>query len=81
MVLCWGMRLQMAAIETRQYRGYKIVLMREWASWCVDAYPTRADLPLLALSTLDTLASEKEAAIAEVKQNIDRALAGTAVRH
>ena len=73
----------MAAIETRQYRGYKIVLMRQWASWCADVYPTRADLPFLFLaqSTLDTLASEKEAAIAEVKQNIDRALAATAVRH
>jgi hypothetical protein len=68
-------------METRQYRGYKIVLMRQWASWCVDAYPTRADLPLLALSTLDTLAPGKDAAVAEVKRNIDRLLASIATRH
>jgi hypothetical protein len=60
---------------TRQYRGYEIVPMRQWEGWCAGAYPTRADLPFLARSTLRTLASRKEVAVAEAKQNIDRILA------
>jgi hypothetical protein len=65
----------MATSETRQYRGYKIVPMRQWASWCAEAYPMQADLPFLAQPTLRTLASSKEAAVAEAKQSIDRILA------
>jgi hypothetical protein len=64
----------MATTETQQYRGYKIVPMRQWAGWCAEAHPTRADLPY-ARSTLRTLASRKQAAVAEAKQNIDRILA------
>ena len=41
---------------TRQYRGYDIVPMRQWSQWCVGIYPTRADLPILARSTLSNLA-------------------------
>jgi hypothetical protein len=69
------MRPQMATTETQQYRGYKIVPMRQWAGWCAEAHPTRADLPFLARSTLRTLASRKQAAVTEAKQNIDRILA------
>ena len=65
----------MATTETWRYRGYKIVPMRQWAAWCAEAYPTRADLPFLARSPLRTLASRKEAAVAEAKQSIDRLLA------
>ena len=65
----------MATTETQQYRGYKIVPMRQWAAWCAEAYPTRVDLPFLAQSTLRTLALRKEAAVAKAKQNIDRILA------
>jgi hypothetical protein len=65
----------MATAETRQYRGYKIVPMRQWEGWCAEAYPTRPDRPFLAQSALDTLASKKEAAVAEAKQSIDRLLA------
>jgi hypothetical protein len=65
----------MATTETQRYRGYRIVPMRQWGSWCAGAYPTRADLPILTQSTLRTLAPEKEAAVAEAKQNIDRILA------
>jgi len=72
------MRLQMATTQTRRYRGYKIVPMRQWESWCAEVYPTRADLPFLSQSTLDTLAPRKEAAVAEAKQSIDRLLASGA---
>jgi hypothetical protein len=37
------MRPQMATSETRQYRGYKIVPMCQWARWCAEAFPTRAE--------------------------------------
>ena len=75
------MRPQMATTETRQYRGYKIVPMRQWASWCAEAFPTRADLPFLTQFPLRTLAPSKEAAVAEVKQSIDRILASVERRH
>ena len=65
----------MATTETRQYRGYDIVLMRQWSQWCVGIYPTRADLPILTRATLSTLATKKEDAIDEAKQTIDRILA------
>ena len=65
----------MATSEIRRYRGYKIVPMRQWESWCAEAFPTRADLPFLTQFPLRTLAPSKEAAVAEVKQSIDRILA------
>ena len=64
----------MATTETRQYRGYDIVPMRQWSQWCVGIYPTCADLPILVRSTLNTLAAQKEDAVAEAKQKIDRIL-------
>ena len=64
----------MATTETRQYRGYDIVPMRQWSQWCVGIYPTRADLPILARSTLSTMAPKREAAVEEAKQKIDRIL-------
>jgi hypothetical protein len=75
------MRPKMATKETRRYRGFKIVPMRQWAGWCAEAYTTRADLPFLAQSTLRTLAPRKEAAVAEAKQSIDRILASVDRRH
>ena len=65
----------MATTETRQYRGYDIVPIRQWSQWCVGIYPTRADLPILTRSTLSTLAARKEDAVAEAEQRIDRILA------
>jgi hypothetical protein len=65
----------MATTRTQQYRGYRIKPMRQWSSWCAEAYPTRADLPLLAQSPLTTLAAKKDAAVAQTKQDIDRVLA------
>ena len=75
------MRPQMATSETRQYRGYKIVPMCQWARWCAEAFPTRADLPLLTQFPLRTLAPSKEAAVGEVKQSIDHILASVDRRH
>ena len=75
------MRPQMATTETQRYRGYEIVLMRQWASWCAEAHATRADLPFFAHSTLRTLAPNKEAAVAEAKRSIDRILARVDRRH
>jgi hypothetical protein len=69
------MRPQMARTETRRYRGYEIVPMRQWSQWCVGIYPTSADLPILARSPLSNLAEKKEDAVAEAKQKIDRILA------
>lgn len=65
----------MTTTEHQRYRGYKIVLMRQWESWCAEAYPTRADLPFLSQSTLDTLALRKQSAVAEARRRIDRLLA------
>ena len=56
-------------------------IMRQWASWCAEAFPTRADLPFLMQFPLRTLAPSKEAAVAEVKQTIDRILASLDRRH
>jgi len=64
----------MTTTDTCRYRGYEIVPMRQWASWCVGIYATRADLPLMSRSTLRTLASRKEDAVVEAKQSIDRIL-------
>ena len=65
----------MTRTERRHYRGYEIVPQWQWSSWCASIYPTRADLPLLPRSTLDTLAARKQEAVAEAKQAIDEILA------
>jgi hypothetical protein len=64
----------MATEETYQYRGYEIVPMWQWSSWCTGIYAKRADLPIMSRSTLSTMASEKEEAVAEAKRCIDRLL-------
>ena len=48
--------------------------MRQWSSWCVGIYSTRADLPLMSRSALRTLATRKEDAVVEAKEGIDRVL-------
>ena len=35
--------------ETYRYRGYDIVPIWQWSSWCTGVYSTRADLPILPL--------------------------------
>ena len=65
----------MTTTHTYHYRGYQIVPQRQWASWCVGIYATRADLPLMSQSTLRTLAPRMEEAVAEAKHSIDEALA------
>ena len=57
--------------ETYQYRGYDIVPMWQWSSWCAGVYATRAELPILSQSTLSTMASRKDEAVAEAKHCID----------
>jgi hypothetical protein len=64
----------MATTEHCHYRGYDILPKRQWSSWCVGIYPTRADLPLLPRSVLHILASHKQDALDEAKKTIDRAL-------
>ncbi|HET7852802.1 MAG TPA: hypothetical protein VFK91_08655 [Methyloceanibacter sp.] len=64
----------MATTEPWHYRGYDILPQRQWSGWCVGIYPTRSDLPLLARSTLQTLVMQKEEALVEAKQVIDRVL-------
>jgi len=61
-------------MESCRYRGYEIVPQRQWSQWCVSVYATRADLPLLSSSTLRTLTPQKDDAVAEAKQSIDRIL-------
>ena len=61
----------MTSSDHSRYRGYHLRPQRQWSSWCVGIYPTRADLPLLARSILDTLSPRKNEAIEEA---IDRAL-------
>jgi len=56
------------------YRGYDISPKRQWSSWCVGIYPTRADLPFLTRSTLDILRPQVQDAVDEAKRAIDRAL-------
>jgi hypothetical protein len=65
---------KMTTTETCHYRGYDIVPTRLWSSWCVGVYRTRADIPLMAQSTLNTFAPRMEEAVDEAKQSIDRAL-------
>ena len=64
----------MTTTHTYHYRGYDIVPQRQWANWCVGIYATRANLPLMSQSTLRTLASRMEEAVAEAKHSIDEAL-------
>ena len=45
--------------ETYQYRGYDIVPMWQWSSWCTGIYARRADLPIVSRSTLPTMALER----------------------
>jgi hypothetical protein len=61
----------MTATETYRYRGYDIVPMWQWSSWCAGIYATRAELPILSQSALSTMASKKEEAVAEAKHCID----------
>ena len=63
----------MTTTHTYHYRGYDIVPQRQWASWRVGIYATRANLPLMSQSTLRTLAPRKEDAVAEAKHSIDYA--------
>ena len=37
--------------ETYQYRGYDIVPMWQWSSWCTGIYARRVDLPIMSLNT------------------------------
>ncbi len=64
----------MTTTEPCHYRGYDILPQRQWSSWCVGIYPTRADLPLVPRSTLQTLAPQKEDALVEAREVIDRLL-------
>jgi hypothetical protein len=64
----------MTTTKTHLYRGYEIVPMWQWSSWCAGVYATRADLPLMTQSTLSTMSSEKEEAVSEAKHCIDRLL-------
>ena len=72
---------KMTTTETCHYRGYDIVPTRLWSSWCVGIYRTRADLPLMAQSTLSTLAPLMEETVGEAKQSIDRILSPLDNRH
>ena len=64
----------MTTTKPCRYRGYDIVPTRQWSSWCVGVYPTRADLPLFSRSILQTLSPRREDAVAEAKLSIDRVL-------
>jgi hypothetical protein len=67
-------RPYMTTTASCRYRGYEIVTRRQWSQWCVSVYPTRPDLPILSRSTLSTLTSRKEEALAEARKRIDRIL-------
>ena len=60
--------------ESYQYRGYDIVPMWQWSSWCTGVYARRADLPIMSRSTLSTMAPERDEGVAEAKDCIDRLL-------
>jgi hypothetical protein len=67
----------MTTTETSRYRGYDIVPRRQWSQWCVSVYPTRSDLPILSQSTLRSLSSRKEDALADARKRIDGILTHT----
>jgi hypothetical protein len=61
-------------MQTCQYRGYQIETRREWSNWCVSAYRTRSNIPILPQPTWLTLSPQEDDAVAEAKRSIDRAL-------
>jgi hypothetical protein len=61
-------------MESCQYRGYQIETRREWSNWCVSVYRTRPNLPILPQPTLHLSAPQKDDAVDEAKQSIDRIL-------
>ena len=65
----------MATTETRRYRGYDLVPMRQWSQWCVGIYPTLCGSSHSGALPAENLAAKKEDAVAEAKQKIDRILA------
>ena len=68
----------MASTKARRYRGYEIVPRCQWAQWCVNVYPTRADLPEpLSRSTLRSLTPRREEAVKEARKRIDRVLSSS----
>jgi hypothetical protein len=69
----------MTATETYQYRAYKIVPMWQWSSWCAGVYATRPDVSLMTQSTLSTMASGKEEAVAEAKHCLTNEAKGSDV--
>ena len=60
--------------KSSRYRGYDIVLQRQWSQWCASVFPTRAELPLVSTSALQMLGPRKAEALAEARQRIDRVL-------
>lgn len=60
--------------DKSQYRGYEIRLRQEWSNWCANSFPTRDDLPILAMSPLRTLSSTRAEALAAAKRHIDENL-------
>jgi hypothetical protein len=61
-------------MESCLYRGYQIQTRHEWSSWCVSVYRTRADVPILPQPTWNVSTTQKDDAVAEAKQSIDRTL-------
>ena len=60
----------MTTTETCRYRGYDIVPMRQWSSWCVGIYPTRA--PGVSKRTLSSKSSESGRASRNGSWNMPR---------
>lgn len=67
--------LDMSGDNKYRYRGYDIVPQRQWSSWCVGVYPSSPDLPILARSTVETLAPRKDEAVTEAQRIVDALLA------
>ena len=66
----------MATTETRRYRGYDIVPMRQWSQWCVGIYPNSCRSSHSgALDAEHACPAKKKDAVDEAKQKIDRILA------
>lgn len=60
--------------DRSQYRGYEIQLRQEWSNWCARVFPVRDDVPMLAMSPLNTLSVSPEEAMASAKHQIDEHL-------